>query len=155
MLIETSIAPSPYDQEFRAFAEEARRGLIPPNPILFYGSSSIRLWSEQVLTRFEQFVASVRARLGWKPIVFISVKPSPARFWNVENIRRANALIREASALRWHEVQWLDVFSLMLDSTGGPRRDLFGEDGLHLNRAGYAVWRDAIRAAFIEAGLSP
>jgi lysophospholipase L1-like esterase len=210
MLTESSTATSPYAEEFRAFAEESRRGLVPANPILFYGSSSIRLWTqlteqfpgwpvvnrgfggstlaeclaefdrlvtplqpkaivcyagdndldagaspEQLLARFEQFMACVRARLGWKPVLFISIKPSPVRFWNIEKIRRANALIREAAEIRWREVQWLDVCRIMLDPAGNPRRDYFDDDGLHLSRTGYLLWGKAVRAAFAETGIGP
>jgi lysophospholipase L1-like esterase len=35
---------SPFAAEFRAFAAEEARGPLPANPVLFYGSSSIRLW---------------------------------------------------------------------------------------------------------------
>ncbi len=36
--------PSPFAEEFRAFAESEARVALPRDPVLFYGSSSIRLW---------------------------------------------------------------------------------------------------------------
>lgn len=36
---------SPFADEFRAFAEEEARSPLPADPVVFYGSSSIRLWS--------------------------------------------------------------------------------------------------------------
>ena len=35
---------SPFDSEFRAFARAEARSPLPRDPVLFYGSSSIRLW---------------------------------------------------------------------------------------------------------------
>jgi lysophospholipase L1-like esterase len=42
-------------------------------------------------------------------------------------------------------VDYIDVFSPMLTADGTPRRDLFRKDALHLNLAGYALWRSIIR----------
>lgn len=36
---------SPFAEEFRAFAEAEARAPLPRDPILFFGSSSIRLWT--------------------------------------------------------------------------------------------------------------
>ena len=39
------ISATAYQAEFRSFAVEEETGGLPDRPILFYGSSSIRLWS--------------------------------------------------------------------------------------------------------------
>ncbi len=81
------------------------------------------------------------------PVAFISVKPSPARFWNIANIRRANALVQEMAA-NSPGVTYLDLFAQMLSPAGGSRPDLFTDDGLHMNSAGYDLWTAQIRAWF-------
>jgi lysophospholipase L1-like esterase len=35
---------------------------------------------------------------------------------------------------------YLDIATPMLDEDGKPKPDLFRDDGLHLNKKGYAVW---------------
>ena len=55
------------------------------------------------------------------PIAFISVKPSPARFWNIANIRRANSLI-QAAISRYPGAGYIDVFSPMLSPEGRARQ---------------------------------
>ena len=40
------------------------------------------------------------------------------------------------------KLAYVDVFTPMLDAAGQPRRELFLEDGLHMNASGYAIWRD-------------
>jgi hypothetical protein len=37
---------SPFAEEFRAFALAEARAPLPRDPVLFYGSSSIRLWDK-------------------------------------------------------------------------------------------------------------
>jgi lysophospholipase L1-like esterase len=93
---------------------------------------------------FRQFVERLREPYPALPIAFVSVKPSPSRFWNIGKIRYANELIRAAAA-NYPGVAYLDLFPLMLSHDGGPRHDLFTEDGLHMNHAGYALWTTAIR----------
>lgn len=44
--------------------------------------------------------------------------------------------IRRASVF----LAFVDVFTPMLDARGEPRPELFVQDMLHLNDAGYAIW---------------
>lgn len=98
---------------------------------------------QEVLHRFSAFVAGVHAQLPWTKIVYISIKPSPARATLLPRIREANALIRDYAA---HEdaVEYADVFTPMVDADGRPRRELFRADALHLNAQGYALWKRVI-----------
>ena len=41
-------------------------------------------------------------------------------------------------------VDFIDVYTPMLDASGLPRRDLFRDDQLHLNANGYALWKRVI-----------
>jgi len=100
---------------------------------------------EHVEYVFRQFVERVREVFPALPIAFVSVKPSPSRFWNIGNIRRANDLIR-AAIPQYAGVTYLDLFAQMLNSGGGARPDLFTDDGLHMNAAGYALWTTQIRS---------
>ena len=99
---------------------------------------------EHVEYLFNQFMERMREHLPAMPVAYVSVKPSPSRFWNIKNIRRANALIEGATA-RYPGVSYIDLFSLMLSPGGGSRPELFTEDGLHMNAAGYALWTSQIR----------
>lgn len=99
---------------------------------------------EHALYLFHQFIGRIRERYAALPVAFISVKPSPSRFWNIGNIRRTNTLV-EAAASAYPGVAYIDVFSAMLNPGGGARPELFTDDGLHMNPAGYALWTDKIR----------
>jgi lysophospholipase L1-like esterase len=99
---------------------------------------------EHALYLFQQFMERIGEHLPSLPVAFISVKPSPARFWNISKIRLANALI-QAAVPDHPTVTFIDIFPLMLSPAGGSRPDLFTDDGLHMNPAGYSLWTGLIR----------
>jgi lysophospholipase L1-like esterase len=100
---------------------------------------------QQVLESFEAFVRGVRAELPDTRIAFVSIKPSPLRENLMTAAHAANALI-EAYARGESNVDFVDVYSKMLGQDGRPRTDLFGADKLHLNEAGYALWKRELSA---------
>ncbi len=96
-----------------------------------------------VLASVKKFVTGVRSALHGTRIAFISIKPSPRRSQWMANVREANALVR-AYAEADPTVDYIDVFTPMLDKDGQPREELFLPDGLHLNDTGYSLWRSVI-----------
>jgi len=130
----------------------AQRLLAPyrghrPRRIVFYaGDNDVadHAAAEQVLVRFQDFVAEARRALPDVPITFISIKLSPARRNLGDYIRRANDLVRDYARAE-RGIDFVDVYSLMVDAQGEPRPELFlKEDGLHMTPAGYALWREAL-----------
>ncbi|MCX6852157.1 MAG: GDSL-type esterase/lipase family protein [Verrucomicrobia bacterium] len=98
---------------------------------------------EEVLAAFEDFVTKVRTALPKTAISFISIPPSPSRWDEVEQVKKANALI--AASCEKTGVVFIDVFSLLLGADGQPRPELYVEDKLHFSEAGYDVVTSAIR----------
>jgi lysophospholipase L1-like esterase len=98
---------------------------------------------EQVLLSFEAFVDAVRVELPDTRIAFLSIKPSPLREPLMPAARAANALI-EGYAAAQPRVDNVDLYSKMVGPDGRPRRELYGSDRLHLNDAGYELWRAEI-----------
>ena len=66
--------------------------------------------------------------------------------------RQANALIK-ADAPRL-KVDFIDVFTPMLDAQGQPREELFLPDRLHMNAAGYEVWKQAVHP-YLDSDAKP
>jgi len=127
----------------------ADRMVMPYRPglILLYGGDNdlaAGKTPDRVCADFRGFVEKVRAKLPDVPILFISIKPSPARWSLVDKVRSANRLV-EAYARRGRNLVYIDVFTPLVDADGQPRADLFAEDKLHLNAKGYARWREIIK----------
>jgi lysophospholipase L1-like esterase len=98
---------------------------------------------ERVLADFRTLVRRVHAAHPQTRIGFISVKPSPSRWRLAPQMRATNALVREFTASD-PRLFFVNVFDAMLGPDGSPRPELFVEDMLHMNEAGYRIWRAAV-----------
>ena len=82
-------------------------------------------------------------------IVFVSLKPSIAR-WHLESkFMEANQLIQAYIATQ-KNIQYLDVHALMLDENKEVLKDIFIADKLHLNPKGYLIWQKAFSPYLIS-----
>jgi lysophospholipase L1-like esterase len=108
---------------------------------------------EDVFADFRTLVYLIRRRQPRTPIAFLSIKPSPARWDRVEQVRRANELIHDYCEARPY-LEYIDVFTPMLGPDGRPRPELYQPDGLHLTPAGYAVWAEEL-SLFVRASRGP
>jgi lysophospholipase L1-like esterase len=98
---------------------------------------------QEVLASFTQFVERVREALPDTRIAYLSIKPSPSRARLMSQAIETNALIEHYSQ-SIPNLDYIDIYSKMLDADGRPRADLFTGDALHLNPAGYALWASTI-----------
>ncbi len=126
----------------------ADRIVVPyqPRAVVFYaGDNDLQEGRspEQVRADVLAFVQRVRAGAPQARIGFVSIKPSPSRAALLPQVRRANALVREAIA-GVRGVDYLDVYTPMLGSDGQPREGLFVADRLHMNGEGYAIWTEVV-----------
>ena len=131
--------------EIRDSTWYAGRIVVPYAPchvILYAGDNDLNSGRDPLQLRedFRAFVSRVRRDLPQVRISYISNKPSPARAALLDAQREANAMIAD-DARRTRDVAFIDVFEPMLGSDGQPRESLFLADRLHLNPAGYALWR--------------
>jgi lysophospholipase L1-like esterase len=95
--------------------------------------------AEQVAADFAQFAETVRKALPEARLAYISIAGNPARWAQVDRVKRANQLI-EAYTKRMSNMAFIDIFPHMLGPDGLPRPELFVEDRLHMNGNGYAIW---------------
>ncbi|MDQ6653325.1 MAG: SGNH/GDSL hydrolase family protein [Acidobacteriota bacterium] len=119
--------------------------------VLYAGDNDIESGKSPavVLEDFKKFVALVHQKLPRTRIAFISIKPSPARWHLAGKVREANRLIKDFTETD-RRLRYIDVFTPMLGKDGNPRGELFVEDRLHMNEAGYALWRSIV-APYVES----
>jgi len=188
-----------YEEDVKAAVAERQSCPYEPKTI-FYGSSSIRLWSklyedfeefkpvnlgfggstlaaciwffdrivspvrhpktfllyagdndlgdgrhpEEVLIFFREFMIKLREHYPQIPFYYISIKPSVSRIEIIDSIKQTNSLIEEEIHRRTGNDYFINIYDKMIGNNGKPIATLFQDDGLHLNRDGYMVWREII-----------
>lgn len=99
---------------------------------------------EQLAQDFRQFTKIIHDKLPGTKIFFLAIKPSSRRWELFDTQKKANALIATQCS-KDERLQYVDTVSPMLDGTGNPRKELLRDDGLHLNKKGYAVWNGLLK----------
>lgn len=121
------------------------RLVLPYQPrlvVLYAGENDINggKTPEAVLADFKAFRAKLHATLPTTRLIYLSIKESPARARRASLFHATNELIAADCATDPRCI-FVDVNTAMLDASGGTRPELFVEDQLHLNAAGYAIWK--------------
>ncbi|HEU4387420.1 MAG TPA: GDSL-type esterase/lipase family protein [Blastocatellia bacterium] len=94
--------------------------------------------AEQILADFKAFVARVHAAIPGVPIAFTSITPGPGRWDEATKRREANRVIKDYVSTH-KNLHFIDLWDAMLTTDGKPREDLWVEDRIHPNHAGYLI----------------
>ncbi len=187
-----------WQKEVDDFLAADKKQFPPKNAVLFYGSSSFRMWKEvdkafpkykiinrgfggthfedaiyyakdivipykpklvvlyegdnditagksveQVFNDYKTLVGIIHKALPKTRIVFVSIKPSPSRekFW--DEFKYLNSLVKAETQID-KRLEYVDIWDAMLDANGKGREELYLQDKLHMNHAGYEIWRKAL-----------
>lgn len=103
-----------------------------------------------VLKRFKQLYRLIRNQWPSVPIVYISIKPSPARWQLESSFVEANERIK-GFIQKQKDIQFLDVHTAMLTTGGETRPELYIGDRLHMNARGYEIWKNKIFPLLLPA----
>lgn len=122
--------------------------VLPYKPkliVLYAGENDITAGKtvERVVADYKKFVALLRENLPKSRLIFISLKPSPARWEQREKFQRTNDLIK-AEIEKDKRQMFVDVWLPMLNERGEPKAEIFQGDKLHLNAEGYKIWREVL-----------
>jgi lysophospholipase L1-like esterase len=132
--------------DLRVFAERLVRPYAPRLVVTHVGGNDVNQGRtpEQVLEDFQAFVAGVRRYLPAVPIAFSSITPGPGRWNQRESRERTNALVKAWVATQ-PNLHFIDLWTPMLTQEGQPREELWVEDRIHPNQAGYRIRVEAMR----------
>jgi lysophospholipase L1-like esterase len=126
----------------------AHRIVTPYNAkaiVLYEGDNDLnaKKTPEAVAADFAAFLKIVRAQQPTTPILVIGCKPSPSRWKLIDQQRELNRLLVAMCEKDGHATL-VDLEKPMIGADGEPRKELFRDDMLHLNDAGYAVWASLV-----------
>ncbi len=120
------------------------RLVLPHQPrcvVLFAGTNDLKNGKtpEAVAADFRAFRAKLHAALPAAKLIFISITLAPSRANLHDAMRAANRLIA-ADCATDPRCTFVDINTPMAGDKPAPGPELFVEDQLHLNPAGYAIW---------------
>ncbi len=132
----------------------AERIVFPYKPrMILFRAGGNDLWNgkppEQVFADYQAFVATVHGRLPATEIVWISWSPTPARWRQADKEKQLNRLVEDFSRSTPH-LGYIETYDMVLDAKGHTRRELFLDDQLHFNKAGYALLAERVRPLLKE-----
>jgi lysophospholipase L1-like esterase len=113
-----------------------------PRTIVFYaGDNDIAAGHspDKVVANYEKFAASVHSKLPDTKLIYLAIKPSPLRWKMWPQSEAVNTRVKELVNKNSHD-RYVDTAPAMLGSDGQPRKELFRDDGLHMNPKGYEAW---------------
>jgi lysophospholipase L1-like esterase len=98
---------------------------------------------KKILKEAKELTEKIQQDLPETRVVFISPKPSISR------IKLKNSYISFNKKLKKFcekngKIEFADVWYPMLDNKGNVFKDVFLEDGLHMNKKGYDIWGKVI-----------
>ncbi|MEM9659973.1 MAG: SGNH/GDSL hydrolase family protein [Planctomycetota bacterium] len=122
-----------------------------PRTVVFYaGDNDVAAGksAQQVVRDFRAFRKKLTDALPETRLIYIAIKPSRARWHLADTMQAANRLIA-AECRPDRRATFVDVWEPMLGRDDQPKKDLFIDDGLHLNESGYRLWTELVRPHLI------
>ncbi|MNQ23441.1 hypothetical protein D3C85_366060 [compost metagenome] len=130
------------------YKEEILFAYQPKKIIIYCGENDIanvypKVKGEEVAKRFKKLFQNIRSQFPDIPVVYLSIKPSIARWEMRGEMMIANQFIEEYLKTQ-HKGYFVNIWNLLLDQYGNPNRSLYLEDELHLNMMGYKILTDQL-----------
>jgi lysophospholipase L1-like esterase len=118
----------------------------PEKIFIYEGDNDIAVGKKprEIITDAGKLVGLIQEKLPGTSICFIAAKPSISRWALKETYLDFNRQLKEFTTTK-PRVFYLDMWDMMLNEEGKPRADIFLADGLHMNRAGYDIWKSEVR----------
>jgi lysophospholipase L1-like esterase len=123
---------------------ERIRAAIEDRAVIFLmtGINNIAMEQYFITDTYREIVRNLTTWYKQSTVVVQSILPVTIQWISNNVIKDANrglvAIAREFRA------EYLDVYSLFVDSNGNPKSAYLAEDGIHLSNKGYEVWANEV-----------
>jgi hypothetical protein len=139
-------------RDVRYFIDELVLRYKPRAVMLYEGDNDIAegIAPEIIAEEFLAIATEIHSQLPNTRIYVLAIKPSIARWHMWPDMVQTNDALEKACSLD-PRMTYIDVATPMLNSDGEPLENIFVADQLHMNDAGYDIWRDTVRPVLLEA----
>jgi len=117
----------------------------PKKVFIYEGDNDISAGktTEVIMNDMHKLVEKIIEELPETEVFLISAKPSISRWHLKDKYEDLNKNFEKYSQSN-SKVEYVDVWTTMLDEGGKPKAEIFLEDNLHMNKAGYDLWAEVI-----------
>ena len=127
------------------FLEQTIKRFNPSIVYIYEGDNDIAAGKSvsDIMTTTQVVVNELKAFDPNLKIFFIGAKPSPSRWSFKEQYVAFNQALKAYCSQDPH-LEFIDVWTPMLNQEGRPIPQIFISDSLHMNRSGYQIWKEVI-----------
>ena len=100
--------------------------------------------TSEIYRDFKTLAQKINVDLPATKVVFISPKPSIARWNQKKDYDKLNKRMDRYCRKKNDNIEFANVWPVMLDNSGNLYQDVFIEDGLHMNKKGYDLWNKVL-----------
>ncbi len=142
---------------FNDLLHYADRLVIPYQPraiVVYSGGNDIQqnITPSKAVDTLKALVDKVLTALPDCRIYILSIKVS-VKNWALRPIENQANDMMMALCEQDDRLQYIDVASGMLDEHGEPNLGIFIEDRVHMNPAGYRIWKDILKPVLVKREL--
>ena len=126
-------------------------GQYTPDMVIIYegdndvtGSDTV----DEIFDKAQELYSYLAQELPETKVFILAAKPSPLR-WNLKPLYEALNTHFADFALENDQFTYIDIWNPMLGENGKPLPSIFLPDSLHMNKAGYLIWKQTI-APFLQ-----
>jgi len=129
--------------------ERIRASIDDPDFIfLMTGINNIAMEQYDITGPYHEIVRDLSTWYKKSVVVIQSILPVALEWISNYVIRDTNRRLEQIA--RDFSAEYLDVYSLFIDSNGNPKNEYFQDDGVHLTDEGYDVWASEVERFLIN-----
>jgi lysophospholipase L1-like esterase len=127
------------------YAQESILDYQPEKVFIYAGDNDINDGKavEEVIENAKELEQILRTENPKVQLYFISAKPSPSRFHLKAEYEAFNLQLKAFCDAAPH-LNFIDIWSPMIDADGQPDPGIFMPDQLHMDPQGYLIWEQVI-----------
>lgn len=132
-------------KDLELYQDELILNYNPKKVFIYEGDNDINAKQRPkvILGTFERILDNLHQKNPDLEIVLISAKPSVSRWHLRGKYKRFNKKLNKLATERT-KVSYTDVWNIMLNKRK-LKKELFIEDGLHMNKKGYDLWYSVLK----------
>jgi len=148
-ILNTGFGGSTYAELFH-YRHELIGQYTPDMVIIYEGDNDVTgsYTVDEIFDKAQELYSYLAQELPETKVFILAAKPSPLR-WNLKPLYDALNTHFADFALENDQFTYINIWNPMLGENGKPLPSIFLPDSLHMNKAGYLIWKQTI-APFLQ-----